>query len=142
MTDCFEIIAYFWSYCRRISSYRKLQPNTPLVPQQKFFKNRKYFADFNFRRLILTSKFRKNWTTRRFPILRYIISIQIPSENETVEYHRGPLKIPLEFQPFPMVFVFQWNTTGIPFPLEFHWNTTGILTEIQLKYSTEFHCNS
>ena len=31
--NCFEIIAYYWSYRRRISNYRKLQPHTPLVPQ-------------------------------------------------------------------------------------------------------------
>ena len=73
MTDCFELIAYYWSYRRRISNYRKLQPDTPLVPQHYFFKHRKYFADFNFRALILTAKFRENWTTRKFPILRYLI---------------------------------------------------------------------
>ena len=32
-----------------------------------FKKNRKYFADFNFHGLILTTKFRENWTMRKFP---------------------------------------------------------------------------
>ena len=31
----------------------------------------KYFADFNFRGLQLTAKYRENWTTQKFPILRY-----------------------------------------------------------------------
>ena len=67
VTNCFEIIEYYWYYRRRISIYRKLQPNTPVVPQ----KIGKYFADFNFRGLIQTAKFRENWTTRKFPVLRY-----------------------------------------------------------------------
>ena len=33
----------------------------------------KYFADFNFRGSRLTAKYRENWTTRKFPILRYNI---------------------------------------------------------------------
>ena len=33
VTDCLEIIAYYWSYRRRISHYRKLQSYTPVVPQ-------------------------------------------------------------------------------------------------------------
>ena len=32
----------------------------------------KYFADFNFRGSQLTAKYRENWTTRKFPILRYL----------------------------------------------------------------------
>ena len=51
--DCFEIIAYY------------SQANT------NFSKIGKYFADFNFRGLILTAKFRENWTTRKIPVLRY-----------------------------------------------------------------------
>ena len=31
----------------------------------------KYFVDFNFRGLMQTAKFRENWTTRKFPVLRY-----------------------------------------------------------------------
>ena len=30
----------------------------------------KYFVDFNFRGSGLTGKYRENWTTRKFPILR------------------------------------------------------------------------
>ena len=33
VTDCLEIIAYYWSYRRPTSHYRKLQPYTPVVPQ-------------------------------------------------------------------------------------------------------------
>ena len=32
----------------------------------------KYFTDFNFRGSRLTAKYRENWMTRKFPILRYI----------------------------------------------------------------------
>ena len=32
--------------------------------------------DFNFRGLILTAKFRENWTARKFPVLRYLIDNQ------------------------------------------------------------------
>ena len=32
-SDEFKIIAYYWTYRRRINNYRKLQPYTPLVPQ-------------------------------------------------------------------------------------------------------------
>ena len=31
----------------------------------------KYFANFNFRGSRLTAKYRENWTTLKFPILRY-----------------------------------------------------------------------
>ena len=74
VTNCFEIIAYYWYYRRRISNYRKLQPYTPVVPQ----KIGKYFADFNFRGLILTAKFRENLTTRKFPLYG-IQQVQKPS---------------------------------------------------------------
>ena len=41
---------------------------------KKLVKLEKYFADFNFRGSQLTAKYRENWTTRKFLILRYMFS--------------------------------------------------------------------
>ena len=37
----------------------------------------KYFADFNFRGSRLTAKYCENWTTRKFPILRYLSILRL-----------------------------------------------------------------
>ena len=56
MAKSFEIIAYCWSYRRRISNYCKLQPYTPLVLQHYFFQKYKnisrilIFADWHWPR--------------------------------------------------------------------------------------------
>ena len=36
-----------------------------------------YFADFNLRGSLPTPKFRENWTTRKFSILRYLFGMQL-----------------------------------------------------------------
>ena len=43
-----------------------------MMANKQLIKLGKYFADFNFRGSRLTAKYRENWTTRKFPILRYV----------------------------------------------------------------------
>ena len=66
----------------------RTQMNTQLLfcikVNKQLVKLGKYFADFNFHGSQLTAKYRENWTTRKFPILRYVLDAQKNSLFETV----------------------------------------------------------
>ena len=46
-----------------------------MMANKQLIKLGKFFADFNFRGSWLTAKYRENWTTWKFPILRYLPNI-------------------------------------------------------------------